>query len=263
MAHKDIISKQIFKRILVDVATYIFKLELKTAELIETEQQRIEERRSDLVARVTDNKGKAFILHLEIQNQNQKIMPHRMLRYLSDICINYPNETVYQYLLYIGKQPLSMADGIKTEQLNYQYKVIDMHTIDYQFFMQQPSADAIVLAVLCDFKGTEPRTVVHALLKKLIAISHDDSKALREYVSMLEVLASNRDLNLDIQQEFKMLEVEVEKLPSFLIGQERGLEQGEHNKAIAIAKQLFKLNMPLKEIAKITGLTTIELEKLK
>ncbi|NOQ34394.1 MAG: hypothetical protein GQ569_00680 [Methylococcaceae bacterium] len=51
MGQKDIISKQIFKRILVDVATYIFKLELKSAELIETEHQRIEDRRSDLTCK--------------------------------------------------------------------------------------------------------------------------------------------------------------------------------------------------------------------
>ena len=71
MGQKDIISKQIFKRILIDVATYIFKLQLETVELIETEQQRIEDRRADLVARVIDNEANNFILHIEIQNNNQ------------------------------------------------------------------------------------------------------------------------------------------------------------------------------------------------
>jgi predicted transposase/invertase (TIGR01784 family) len=132
--------------------------------------------------------------------------------------------------------------------------------------MQQQSADALVLAVLCDFKETEPRAVVHEILTRLMAIQQDDFKTLREYVSMLEILATNRNLNLDIQQEFEMLEIEIEKLPSFLIGQERsieqGIEQGAHNKAIMIAKQLLGLNMSLTEIAQITGLTTDELEKL-
>jgi hypothetical protein len=57
MRQKDIISKQIFKRILIDVATYIFKLQLETVELIESEQQRIEDRRADLTARVKDSDG--------------------------------------------------------------------------------------------------------------------------------------------------------------------------------------------------------------
>ena len=243
MGHKDIISRQIFKRIFIDVATYIFKLKLESVELIETEQQRIEDRRADLTAKVIDNKGRAFILHIEIQNQNQKIMPDRMLRYLSDLRLSHPNEEIYQYLLYIGKEPLTIPSGIKTEHLNYQYNIIDMHEIDYQFFIRQNSADALVLAILCDFKETEARVVINEVLTKLMAITKDDHKMLREYVSMLEILASNRDINIDIQQEFEMLEVEIEKLPSFLIGEKlgekRGEKRGEYNKAILIAKQLF------------------------
>jgi hypothetical protein len=45
--------------------------------------------------------------------------------------------------------------------------------------MQQHSADALVLAVLCDFKETEPRAVVHEILKRLMAIQQDDFKTLR------------------------------------------------------------------------------------
>jgi hypothetical protein len=148
MGHKDIISKQVFKRILVDVATYIFKLQLETVELLETEQQRIEDRRADLVARVKDSDGKAFILHIEIQNQNQPDMPDRMLRYLTDIRLNYPGEAVFQYLLYIGKAALSMPDSIHTAQLQYSYTAIDMHELDYRFFINQDSPDAIVMALL-------------------------------------------------------------------------------------------------------------------
>lgn len=102
---------------------------------------------------------------------------------------------------------------------------------------------------------------MHEILTRLMAIQQNDFKTLREYVSMLEILASNCNLNLDSQQEFEMLEIEIEKLPSFLIGQERDIEQGAHNKAITIAKQLINLNLSLTEIAQITGLTIDELEK--
>ncbi|NOQ34827.1 MAG: hypothetical protein GQ569_02920 [Methylococcaceae bacterium] len=100
--------------------------------------------------------------------------------------------------------------------------------------------------------------MVHEILTRLIKLSNDDSKSLREYVAMLEVLASNRNLNVDIQQEFKMLEIEIEKLPSYLIGEERG----RHDNAVMVAKQLFKLNMPLEQIAQISGLSIAELEEI-
>jgi len=263
MGEKDIISKHIFKRILEDVATYIFKLELKTVELIETEQQRIEDRRADLLARVSDEGGQPFILHLEIQNQNQKNMPDRMLRYLTDIRLSYPDEAVRQYLLYIGKPALSMPGQIQTPHLYYRYSVIDMHDMDYRFFINQASPDAIVLAALCDLKDHSVKTVIHEIITKLIALTQDDSKRLREYLSMLEILAGNRNINLDIQQEFEMLQIEIEQLPSFIIGREKGMATGEQKKALAIAEQLIKKGFSLAEIAEITGLDLDELTGLE
>ncbi len=263
MGQKDVISKQIFKRILVDIATYIFKLQLASVELIETEQQRIENRQADLVAKVVDNDGKAFILHLEIQNQNQKNMPDRMLRYLTDIRLNYPDDDVYQYLLYIGKDALTMCNSIETAQLQYRYPVIDMHNLDYQFFMAQNTPDALVLAVLCDFKGSNSKEVVHEIISRLMELTQDDKKSLREYIRMLEILASNRHLDLDIQQEFEMLEIEIEKLPSFLMGEKKGEKKGERKKALAIAKQLLAINLSIETIIQVTGLSKSDIEKLK
>ncbi|MBE0469759.1 MAG: hypothetical protein IBX55_09670 [Methyloprofundus sp.] len=282
MGEKDIISKQIFKRILVDVATYLFGLELQSAELLETEQQRIEDRRADLCARVVDKDQQAFILHLEIQNQNQRIMPERMLRYFTDLRLQYPGEKIHQYLLYIGRKPLSMKNGIETEQLQYHYSVIDMHQKNYREFLNQKTPDAVVMAILCDFDGVKKHAVVHEVLRNLMALTQGNQQQLREYVSMLEILASNRNLELDIRQEFEMLHVEIEKLPSFVMGMEKGLEQGiekgieqgiekgveqgvekgkmEQNKKIA--KQLLSFGMPAEKVAEVTELSVFELNAL-
>lgn len=282
MGHKDIISKQVFKRILIDVATYVFALELDKVELIETEQQRVEDRRADLTAKVKDKQGQRFILHIEIQNQNRGDMPDRMLRYLTDIRLNHPGEEVFQYLLYIGEERLTIPEGIESRQLNYRYGLVDMHAIDYKLFMAQDTPDAIVMAILCDFKGESASRVVHDLLGKLMQLTRHDARSLREYISMLEILASNRNIDIDIQQEFAMLQVEIEKLPSFVMGEkkglkmglekgiergmekgiEKGIETGEKRKALLVAKRLLALQMPIEQIAQITELETAEIEKL-
>jgi hypothetical protein len=85
MIHKDVISKDLLKRLLLDMAIYLFQLDLVDAELLSTEEQRIEDRRADLVAKVTTAQGEPFILHLEIQNANDGQMALRMLRYLTDL----------------------------------------------------------------------------------------------------------------------------------------------------------------------------------
>ncbi|NOQ35799.1 MAG: hypothetical protein GQ569_07875, partial [Methylococcaceae bacterium] len=89
---KDIISKQSIKRIAVDIAIYLLHLDINPdeVELLSTEQQRVEDRRADLVVKLKDRENKAFILHIEIQSSNDYTMPLRMMRYYTDIAFNYP-----------------------------------------------------------------------------------------------------------------------------------------------------------------------------
>ena len=47
------------------------------------------------------------------------------------------------------------------------------------------------------------------------------------------------------------------------IGHIQGLEQGEYNKARAIARNLIKSDLPLETIIMATGLTRIEIESLR
>ena len=153
MSSKDIISKEIVKRLAVDIAQILLKLEVgDDAEIIETQYQRIEERRADLVARMEDKQGE-FILHIEIQNDNQQQIAQRMLRYRTEISHGNPDIDIRQYLIYIGKAPFNMPEGLQQSGLDYKYNILDMHTIDCEILFKMDNADALVLAILCDFKG--------------------------------------------------------------------------------------------------------------
>jgi len=84
MGEKDIVSKHLIKRIIEDISKYLFHLELEKVEVLETEYNRIEERRADIVVKVQQQEN-ISLLHVEIQNNNDATMPLRMLRYRSDI----------------------------------------------------------------------------------------------------------------------------------------------------------------------------------
>jgi len=43
---------------------------------------------------------------------------------------------------------------------------------------------------------------------------------------MLDILATNRDLNVDIREELAMLTIEVEKLATYQMGLDKGMEAG-------------------------------------
>jgi predicted transposase YdaD len=281
MGQKDIISKGILQRLLLDMAVYLFRLDLIDAELLATEAQRIEDRRADLVAKVTPARGDPFILHLEIQNANDGQMAVRMLRYLTDIHLAYPGHRLHQCLVYIGAERLSMASGLDSPQLRYHYDVVDMRTIDYRTLYASDQPDALVLAILGDFGDDDPQAVVVRLLEKLRRLTEPDEGRLRECLSMLEILADNRHLNVNIQEAYAMLQIDIERLPSYQKGLEKGLEQGmekgmekgmeqgieqgleegEHRKALAVAWELLAMNFSPEQVAAITQLPLAEIPK--
>jgi len=94
---KDITTKDTIKTITEDIAKYILELDITNIEFVDKELQRIEKREADVIASCRINGIKA-ILHLEVQNDNDKTMHHRMLRYYTDIKLRFDKLPIYQYL---------------------------------------------------------------------------------------------------------------------------------------------------------------------
>ena len=278
MGKKDIISKEAIKRIAVDLATILLELDIdpESLELLETEKQRIEDRRADLVARVQDTKtGNPYLLHIEIQNSNINQMPLRMMRYYTDIRLSGFEEPLHQYLIYIGKDRLTMPDGIDEPEFRYQYRILDMRQIDCDALLQQDSPDALVLAILCDFKNRPAKDVVHYIVKRLKTLLKDDESGFRRYIDMLEILSENLELQETIKEVEKMLtHVDLKKLPSYQLGLEQGLEEGREEgleagiekgreeEKLQVARNLLDI-LPDEKIAKSTGLSLQEIRRLR
>jgi predicted transposase/invertase (TIGR01784 family) len=249
---KDTISKEVIKTIVKDISKYFLKIDIYEIEFLEQEKERIESRRADIVAKVNNS----FVLHLEIQNQNDKQMPYRMLRYWLDIK-QTASLPVRQYLIYIGKENLSMAGGLYEDDVNYIYNVVDVKKIDCELLLKEDTPDSLVLAVLCDFKDKNPKDVINYIIKRLIYHTKSNENEYRKYILMLEELSSNRDLENIVKEEEEMLsEFSFEKLPSYKVGIEKGKKEGLLESAVALIKEFNlsvesvakKLNIPSKEI---------------
>ena len=235
---KDLISKKIFKRLLQDMASSLLNLDLVEVELLETSRQRVEQRHADLVARVTETSGSKYILHIEVQNDNFPSMNARMLRYKLDIREDYPGLLVRQYLVYIGKSKFNMPVELHCYRLEYSYHVLDMHDIDCSELLDSNNPDALVLVILCDFGERAAQEVIERILLALRHIYRDDLVNLRDRLLALEVLATNRNLLPILKQsESEMLTVDIESLPSYQIGWEKGEAMGiNKGEAIGISK---------------------------
>ncbi|MDM8564549.1 hypothetical protein QUF74_02755 [Candidatus Halobeggiatoa sp. HSG11] len=251
---KDTTSKDILKSIIKDISKYILHFEITQIELLDTEFERIESRRADIVAKI-DNE---YILHLEIQNNNDYQMPYRMLRYLLDINLIAPKYNIKQYIIYIGKEKLCMRNYVKNINLDYNYTIIDMKTIDCEYFLRQDKPDALVLAILCDFKGKNPHEIVGYIIEKLQEYTKNDIKAFRKYMLMLEELSTNRDLKNIVKEQEMLSTLRYEDLPSYEIGMEKGIQ----TEKLAIIKNCLQQDLELAVIAAITELTVEEVQKV-
>ena len=60
-----------------------------------------------------------------------------------------------------------------------------------------------------------------------------------------------------------MLEINIERLPSYQKGIEKGIEKGQQRKAVEIAQKLLAMNLSLEQIAAITQLSLAQIATLK
>jgi len=154
-------------------------------------------------------------------------MPKRMLRYYVDIKFLFDSYPIYQYVVYIGKQKLTMKDKIEDKNLKFWYNLIDMHKIDCEELLKIDTPDALVLAILCDFKDKDEVEVLGYILKRLLELSQNDSYSLSKYMLILETLSQNRDLQDKLKEASDMLKnIDLEKLPFQELAFERGIERG-------------------------------------
>ena len=268
MPEKDLISKQLLQRLLIGFGNRLFGLNIVEAELLSNEQARIESRRADLVARVREADGENYILHIEIQNDNQRDMPLRMLRYYSDIALAHLDEKIVQYLLYIGKAPLSMSDRVHGYNLRYCYKVLDMRNQDSKYFLNSNNPDALVLAILCDPKNLEPNALVAHIIKELRRLHGDKLDNLRDSLKMLDVLSGNRGLQ-DIVEETINMYIDEEKLGIYQAvkkkseakGEARGIKKGETR---GLNKMVLKLlaKLPPEQVAELSDMSLDEIQAI-
>ena len=284
MPDKDLISKRLLQRLLIGFGNRLFDLNIVEAELLSNEQARIESRRADLVARVKEADGKSYILHVEIQNDNQRDMPLRMMRYYSDIALAHAGDKIVQYLLYIGKAPMTMADHVSDDGWQYRYRVLDMRDQDSEHFLNSDNPDALVLAILCDPKSLEPNALVAHIIKELRRLHGDKLDNLRDSLKMLDVLSGNRGLQ-DIVEETINMYIDEEKLGIYQAvkkrgeaigikkgearGEARGIKKGEargikKGEARGLRKMVLRLlaKLPPEQVADLSGMSLAEVEAI-
>ncbi len=142
--------------------------------------------------------------------------------------------------------------------LDYRYGLVDMHRVDCAGLLAQNNPDALVLAVLCDFGDRQPQEVVTYIVHCLRELLGANEQGFRDYMNMLEILSENRDLQAQVEEAEHMLtEINIERLPTFSIGFERGEKKG---KAQVVRRLLSRLRVA--EVSELLDLAPEDMERM-
>ena len=266
MNHNDILLKDITKEAIKEVFKYIIKIDVKDFEFLDIEFQKIEERKADILVKTEDK-----IIHIEFQTKTDKNMIFRMLRYYSEIKFRYPDMDIYQYVVYIGKYNTSMRFKLEEHNIKFSYELIDMKKIDCKEFLESDNPEAVVVSILCDFKGQNEREVIRKIIERLLKITKNENE-FRKCFSILEELSANRDLSKIIEEEEMALQyLTWEDLPSYRVGMrkgeeagmQRGIEKGIEKERERNILNMLKLGMSDEMILKIVDISKDKLNQLK
>ena len=110
--------------------------------------------------------------------------------------------------------------------------IIDIKDIPCESFLYSDDPSALVLAMLCDFEGKDKQMVVNTILKRLRELNDDIEY--KNYLKMVNVFSTNRNLEKEVKKGVKMLTVDIKKTPFYQIGAEEGAKEATFDNAIAM-----------------------------
>lgn len=227
--------------------------------------QHTKERKPDVLKKVTDDKGKTFVLQIEFQTSNDGKMIYRMAEYFIMLRRKY-GMSIRQYVIYIGESKMRMADRLEVDRLTFSYDIIDISNVNYNLFLASRDPEEILFALLGNFGKDGAERAVSNIVEAIV-LNADGALALERFKNQFRILTQLRNLAIDknvrnmepVASFFKM-----EKDIFYQIGKEEGLEKGlEKGKTEIIKNLLSSSGLTIPQIATFSGVSESFVRKVK
>jgi len=219
----DLILKEIFSKavgIIFWLATGQ-KIEGK-AKILSTEIRFVKSFYPDILLEIG---GK--IIHIEVQVQQDKTLPERMLDYFYAIRKKY-GKTPTQIVLFVGKgnpppTKFELKDEFQMQNLSFNFIVLDMKKINPDVFIKSDKPEEVLVGILAGKFKDKPE-IIKKVKKRIVEIVKDE-KEIAKYIDSISFLAGL----FDVKIELKPMPIQVDIRKTFLYkwGKEEGLKEGK------------------------------------
>lgn len=246
----DKILKENINELIFPLAHKVLGLDFSQMEDVAFDLQTTLERKPDFIKKVNQG-NEIYLLHLEFQTTDETGMIHRMLVYFALLWQKH-QMPIKQFVFFIGDETPKMSK--KHPQIEFEFELIDVKNIDYQVFIDSDIPEEMILAILGNFKGQNPETIIKEILEKL----KTQSKSLEKYIIQLEVLSNLRNLQPQTIKQLNLMAIkyDIEKDVRFQQGIEKGIEKGiEQEKIINIKAMLASGFLSVAQIAQIASVS--------
>jgi len=209
---KEIFSKAAGKIISIATGEQIEeKLEDITAEI-----EFVKSLRPDMVFRA----GKK-IFHIEIQVQQDKTLPKRVLIYSIGIEEKF-GKVPTQIVLFVGKgnPPPSV---FRTEFTTHRFKVVDMKRIDPDKFIRSEKPEEVIVGILAGKFKDKPE-IIKKVKERIVEIVKNEKEVIK-YIDSISFLAGLFDVKIEVKP--MPIEVDIRKTFLYKWGKEEGLKEGK------------------------------------
>jgi len=170
-------------------------------------------------------RSKEKIFHIEIQVQQDKTLPERMLIYSVAIREKFEKFPT-QIVLFVGKgnPPPSV---FKSEFTIHKFKVVDMKKIDPDEFIRSDKPEEVIIGILAGKFKDKPK-IIRKVKKRILEILKNEEEIIK-YIDSISFLAGLFDVKIEV----KPMPIQVDIRKTFLYkwgeeeGEKRGFEKGK------------------------------------
>jgi predicted transposase YdaD len=226
----DLVLKEIFSRAVGKIISIATGEKIKEKlEDITQEVKFLKSLRPDMLFKAGDK-----IFHIEIQAQQDKTLPKRMLIYSVVIEEKFGKEPV-QIVLFVGKgnPPPSY---FRSEFKFLKFKVVDLKKIDPDEFLKSDKPEEVILGVLAG-KYKEKQEVFKKVIRKISKIVKN-KKELLKYMEDISFLGGLFDVEIKIEP--MPIQIDIRKTLFYKWGEREGEKRGERRGLIKGLKEGLK-----------------------
>ncbi len=220
-------------------------------------------------------KGKPFIVHLEYQSTNDKLMVYRMAAYDYFIQNKYKGLDVMSIVVYVGRKKMNMVNSISFNKNHYSFDLIDIRDLNPELFLNSGNAKEIIFALLTGRDNQQLKLTTGKIITRLSSIVSSASE-LSEVLEELEIISSLRGKGIEKfitkQKESMPIIIDIRKTLRYkeakaegkIEGKIEGIEVATRERNIAFVLYLLEhTGHSIAEIAKLVNVTPEFVEEIK